>query len=99
MSRAYSVSILFCVLIAGAVPLSLSACAGERKWVPGQLGGGNISFEANFPKALRECVATYDRLHLADLGNGHEYRELTAPIAQCMGRKGWLNVPTTLYTP
>ncbi len=99
MSRAYTFSVLFCVLIAGAVTLPLSTCAGERKWVPGQLGGGNISFEANFPKALRECVATYDRPHLADLDKGHEYHRLTAPIVQCMGGKGWLNIPTTLYSP
>jgi hypothetical protein len=75
--------------------------------VPGQAVGDNIGFAADFSTALRECVATHDGEHLSDLDQGHEYRisgwflnyERTTPVIQCMRKKAWLAVPTTLYTP
>jgi hypothetical protein len=108
MSRIYATSTLFVgVVIACAVIVFSSAYTAGRKWVPGQAVRDNISFEADFTRALRECVATHDGEHLADLDQGHEYRisgwflnyERTTPVIQCVRKKGWLAVPTTLYTP
>jgi hypothetical protein len=108
MSRIYATSTLFAgVAVACAVILFSSAYTAERKWVPGQAPGDNISFEADFATALHECVATHDSEHLADLDQGYEYRisgwflnyERTTVVIQCMRKKGWLATPSTLRTP
>jgi hypothetical protein len=84
------------------------AYTADRKWTPGQLAGERgISFEADLPAALRECVAAHDHERLPDLAQEREYRisgwfideRRTAPVIQCMRKKGWLAVPTTLYSP
>jgi hypothetical protein len=106
MSRIYAASTLF-VVVACAIILFRSAYTAERKWVPGQAPGDNVSFEADFSTILRECVATHDGEHLVDLDQGHEYcisgwflnDERTTPVIQCMRKKGWLAVPTVLWTP
>jgi len=100
MSRIYATSALLVgVVIACYVMLLSLAYTTERKWVPGHAAGEDVKFEADFSTALRECVATHDSEHLADLDQGHEYRERKTPVVQCMRKKGWLDVPTTLYTP
>jgi hypothetical protein len=108
MFRFYATATLFVgvVIACAAILFSLTYTAG-RKWVPGQVAGDDISFETDFSTALRECVATYDGEHLADLDQGNEYRisgwflnyERTTPVIQCMRKKGWLAEPTTLWTP
>jgi hypothetical protein len=87
------------VIIICAISFSLSACAAERKWAEGHAPRENVKFEADISTALRECVAAHDSEHLADLDQGHDYRERIAPVVQCMRKKGWLDVPATIYGP
>lgn len=87
-----------CVL-AIVCAMTVSACADERKWVPGQAPGEKIRFEPDFSVAFRRCVSMYDIKHLTDLDNGREYQEPPVPVIQCMRGNGWLSVPKTLYGP
>jgi hypothetical protein len=101
------VALLVGVATASVVILLSLAYTAERKWVAGQAPGEGVTFEADFSAALHGCVATNDSERLADLDQGHRYRisgwflndEKTTPVIQCMRKKGWLAVPTTLYTP
>jgi hypothetical protein len=103
---AASAFLLGVIVICGAFFFS-RAYTAERKWVPGGAVGERINFKPNFSTALHDCVAAHDSRRLADLDQGHDYRisgwfvdrEKTTPVIQCMRVKGWLAVPTSLYTP
>ncbi len=100
------------IVLACCVSLASCAYTVERKWVPGHgprtHGDAMAGFAtaADFPAALRSCVAKYDPDRLQDLDAGHEYRisgwfvsSKTGPVVGCMEEKGWLAMPTTLFAP
>lgn len=100
-SLGYCVSAL---LIVGAVCATFYT--PERRWIEGEKVGDRVA-QAPFAAALPECLKQDDPSGLAAFNRTGTYQVsgwLVSPtrtdkVVGCMSAKGWLLVPTHLYTP
>src|SRR6187399_414480 len=89
------------VIVAGAVFYT-----PQRHWAQGQRPGDRVSTEP-FSTALPECLEDHDPAGLAKFERTGSYQisgwfaseASTQEVARCMRPKGWLLVPTHIYTP